>query len=124
MNVYPVILSGGSGTRLWPLSREAMPKQFLPLLAGRSPFQETLGRIAGAEHVRAPVVVANQEHRFLVAEQMRSMQVEPHALLLETAGRNTAPAAAIAALRLQRDDPDALMLVLPADHHVPDAPAF
>jgi mannose-1-phosphate guanylyltransferase/mannose-6-phosphate isomerase len=124
MNIYPVILSGGSGTRLWPLSRESMPKQFLPLLSGRSPFQETLGRLTGMESVRAPVVVANHEHRFLVAEQLRSMQVEPHALLLEPAGRNTAPAAAIAAFRLLREEPGALLLVLPADHHVPDGAAF
>ncbi len=124
MNLYPVILSGGSGTRLWPMSRQTMPKQFLPLLPGGSPFQATLARLSGIDRVRPPVVIASNDHRFLAAEQLRAANVTPAALVLEPVGRNTAPAAAIAALRLVAEERDALMLVLPADHHVPDADAF
>jgi len=120
LNIYPVILSGGSGTRLWPLSREAMPKQFIPLRSERSLFQEAVVRTAGIPGIRAPVVVANHDHRFLIAEQLRTIDAKPHALLLERFGRNTAPAAALAAHSLLRDDPDAVMLVLPADHAIAD----
>ena len=123
-NIYPVILSGGSGTRLWPLSREAMPKQFIPLLGERSPFQEAVLRTAGIDGIQAPVIVGNQDHRFLLAEQLRAIGVRPQALLLECFGRNTAPAAAVAAHCLLRDDPHALMLVLPADHYIPDDAMF
>jgi mannose-1-phosphate guanylyltransferase/mannose-6-phosphate isomerase len=124
MDIYPVILSGGAGTRLWPLSREALPKQFLRLLSDRSLLQETLLRVQGIDHVRAPVVVANQEHRFLIAEHLRAIDVIPHTLFLEPVARNTAPALAAAALRIVRDSPDALMLVLPSDHHIPDGDGF
>lgn len=123
-NIYPVILSGGAGTRLWPLSREAMPKQFISLLSARSPFQEAVLRPHGLPSVQPPVVVANHDHRFLIAEQMRAIGVRPHELLLERFGRNTAPAAAVAAHSITRDDPDALMLVLPADHRIDDDVLF
>lgn len=124
MRIYPVILSGGSGTRLWPLSRETSPKQFLPLLGGRTPFQCTLGRLRGIEGLQPPSIVTNQEHRFLVLEQLRAAGVTPLDIYLEPCGRNTAPAAAVAAISLLSDDPDALMLVLPADHDIADEEAF
>ncbi|HEY6863581.1 MAG TPA: mannose-1-phosphate guanylyltransferase/mannose-6-phosphate isomerase [Burkholderiales bacterium] len=122
--VYPVILSGGSGTRLWPMSRESMPKQFLPLLDGTTPFRATLARLRAVAGAKAPIVVANQDHRFLVLEQLREAGETPLAVYAEPAGRNTAPAAAIVAHHLAQTDPDALMLVLPADHDIPDAEAF
>jgi mannose-1-phosphate guanylyltransferase / mannose-6-phosphate isomerase len=123
-SLHPVILSGGSGTRLWPMSREAMPKQFLALLGGASPFRATLARARAIEGAKPPVVVANQEHRFLVLEQLREAGEAPLAVYAEPCGRNTAPAAAVVAHHLAGADPDALMLVLPADHDIPDTHAF
>lgn len=122
--LYPVILSGGSGTRLWPLSRAALPKQLLPLLSEITMLQETVQRVTGFPHVAAPMVVCNQEHRFMVAEQFRQIHQHSHAVLLEPVGRNTAAAIAVAALHLQRTDPDAMMLVLPADHLIENQAAF
>ena len=122
--IHPVILSGGSGTRLWPMSRDSHPKQFLPLLDGRSTFRATLERLRGLEHARAPIVVARYEHRFLVEQELRAARVQPGAVYGEPFGRNTAPPVAIVALDLVREDPDALMLILPADHDIPDEKAF
>jgi len=122
--VYPVILSGGSGTRLWPMSREAMPKQFLPLLDGTTPFRATLARLRAIAGVKPPIVIANQDHRFLVLDQLREAGETPLAVYAEPCGRNTAPAAAVVAHHLAQTDPDALMLVLPADHDIPDGEAF
>ena len=116
----PVVLSGGSGTRLWPLSRELYPKQLLPLVGERTMLQETLQRLSGIQ-TAAPIVVCNDAHRFLVAEQLRQLGTTPQAIILEPVGRNTAPAIALAALRAA---PDALLLVLPADHVIRDVPAF
>jgi mannose-1-phosphate guanylyltransferase / mannose-6-phosphate isomerase len=124
MDIYPVILSGGAGTRLWPLSREALPKQFLRLLSDRSLLQDTLLRVQGLDYVRAPIVVANQEHRFMVAEHLRNIDVAPHTLFLEPVARNTAPALAAAAWRIVNESADGLMLVLPSDHFIPDPAAF
>jgi mannose-1-phosphate guanylyltransferase/mannose-6-phosphate isomerase len=124
MKIYPVILSGGSGTRLWPLSRAALPKQLLPLLSERTMLQETVLRVAGWADVMAPLIVCGNEHRFLVAEQLRDIGVQPLGILLEPAARNTAPAVAAAANYLLAIDPEALMLVLPADHVVNDGAAF
>ncbi|MBI3043026.1 MAG: mannose-1-phosphate guanylyltransferase/mannose-6-phosphate isomerase [Betaproteobacteria bacterium] len=124
MHIYPVILSGGSGTRLWPMSRESCPKQFLPLLNGRSPFQATLGRLNGFKGLQPPLIVTNQEHRFLALDQIKATGITPLGVYLEPFGRNTSPAAAVAAISLLSDDPDAIMLVLPADHDIPDEQAF
>lgn len=121
--LYPVILSGGAGTRLWPLSRQSFPKQLLPLDSERSMLQETASRVQGGDFA-APTVVCNDEHRFIVAEQLREIGVKPRSILLEPVGRNTAPAVAAAAIALMRDDPEAIMLVLPSDHVVRNVAAF
>ncbi len=121
--IVPVILSGGSGTRLWPLSREAYPKQFLPLVGDDTMLQATWKRVASIAGA-APIVVANQEHRFMAAEQLRESKVIPQALILEPIGRNTAPAIAIAAMQALASGDDALLLVLPSDHVVRNEPAF
>lgn len=124
MKIYPVILSGGAGTRLWPLSRAVMPKQLLPLVTDKTMLQETALRVRGWPEMMAPLVVCGNEHRFLVAEQLRDVGISPLGILLEPAGRNTAPAVAAAAQYLKAQDPDAVMLVLPADHVIEKADAF
>jgi mannose-1-phosphate guanylyltransferase/mannose-6-phosphate isomerase len=124
MNIYPLILAGGSGTRLWPLSREVLPKQLLPLLSSQTMLQETILRIAGFPGIMPPLVVCGTEHRFLVAEQLREIAIAPLDILLEPEGRNTAPAIACGAYHLLKHDPEASILVLPADHVIVDVPAF
>jgi mannose-1-phosphate guanylyltransferase / mannose-6-phosphate isomerase len=124
MKIYPVILSGGSGTRLWPLSRAVLPKQLLPLVTDHTMLQETALRLAGRPELMAPLIVCGNEHRFLVAEQMREIGMAPLGILLEPVGRNTAPAVAAAAHYLLGVDPEAVMLVLPADHVIADVDAF
>jgi mannose-1-phosphate guanylyltransferase/mannose-6-phosphate isomerase len=119
----PVLLSGGVGSRLWPVSRETHPKQFLPLAGELTMLQETLQRTVGLQET-APLVVCNEEHRFMVAEQLRQVGLEAGTLILEPEGRNTAPAVALAALEMLASDPDALLLVLPADHLIQDVNAF
>ncbi len=122
--IIPVILSGGAGTRLWPLSREMYPKQLLPLTSERTMLQDTALRLQGIANATAPIIVCNESHRFMVAEQMRSIKLAPAAILLEPVGRNTAPAVALAALQAQARNPDAVMVVAPADHVVRDPKAF
>lgn len=122
--IVPVILSGGSGTRLWPLSRETYPKQFLPLVGAQTLLQNTAVRIAGLSDASAPLVICNADHRFMVAEQLRSVGIPPAAVLLEPVGRNTAPAVAVAALHAQREGADPTLLVLPADHVIGDVTGF
>jgi len=121
--IHPVVLSGGSGTRLWPLSRALSPKQLLPLISDKSLLQTVL-RVNDARQFAAPLVIANDEHRFLVGEQLRAIGARPRALVLEPQGRNTAPAICVAALILSADDPDALLLVLPSDHAIKHRAAF
>ncbi len=121
--LQPVLLSGGSGTRLWPLSREAYPKQFLALAGDDTMLQATWSRVAEIADL-APIVVANEEHRFLVAEQLRQIEAPTPSIILEPVGRNTAPAIAAAALQAMAGHDDPLLLVLPSDHVVRDAAAF
>lgn len=123
-SVVPVILSGGAGTRLWPLSREMYPKQLLALTSARTMLQETHLRLAGIRDAAAPIIVCNEAHRFTVAEQIRALGAAPAAILLEPAGRNTAPAVALAALKAIETDPDATLVVAPADHVIRNAGAF
>jgi mannose-1-phosphate guanylyltransferase/mannose-6-phosphate isomerase len=126
--LLPVILSGGSGTRLWPLSRELYPKQLLPLISKGTMLQETLARVRGVDNVGEPIVVCNESHRFLVAEQLREVGAHPQSILLEPMGRNTAPAVAVAAMAAVSNDSaansEAVLLVLPADHVIRDVKAF
>lgn len=122
-SIQPVILSGGSGTRLWPLSREAYPKQFLPLAGELTMLQATWKRVAPIA-ARGPLVIANEEHRFVAAEQLQQVGAEPAAIILEPVGRNTAPAIAVAALEATRGGADALLLVLPSDHVITNEAAF
>lgn len=121
--IYPLILCGGAGTRLWPLSRKAYPKQFADLIGGISLFQRAATLVHGGAFA-APVIVTGDRFRFIVTEQLSAAGVTPSAVLIEPEGRNTAPAILAAALVLQRRDPNALMLVLPSDHLIPDTLAF
>lgn len=125
MSLIPIILSGGSGTRLWPLSRQLMPKQFLPLVGEASMMQATLLRLQGMDGIASPIVVCNEDHRFTVAEQLRQMGIGHQGILLEPVARNTAPAIAVAALYAQRvSGTDPMLLVLPADHVIQDVLAL
>ncbi|HEY5102833.1 MAG TPA: sugar phosphate nucleotidyltransferase, partial [Steroidobacteraceae bacterium] len=124
--LIPVILSGGAGTRLWPLSRELYPKQLLVLTGHRTMLQDTALRLEGLE-ASPPIVVCTDAHRFLVAEQLRQLEVRPSAIVLEPFGRNTAPAIALAAhaaLKIAAGAVDPTLLVLPADHVIRDVGAF
>lgn len=124
MNIVPVILSGGSGTRLWPLSRKQYPKQYLPLVDENTLLQETILRLNGLDNLADPIVVCNVDHRFLVAEQCQQIGIEKPTILLEPVGRNTAPAIAAAALQSLRQSDDVVLLVLSADHVIQDVEAF
>jgi mannose-1-phosphate guanylyltransferase/mannose-6-phosphate isomerase len=123
-DLIPVILCGGSGTRLWPLSRETYPKQFLRLLGGESLLQQTVQRLRDIEDIGPPLLVCNESSRFVAAEQMREIGVDDLRLLLEPVRRNTAPAIAVAALHALADDKDPLLLVLPSDHVIKNIDAF
>jgi len=123
-SIVPVILCGGSGSRLWPMSRRLLPKQFLPLVSERTLFQETAARTRGLEGFGAPLVVTNAEQRFLAADQLREIGLAPRGILLEPAARNTAPAVAASAEAALREDPDAILFVQPSDHLIGDLAAF
>src|SRR4029077_4665409 len=122
--IHPVVLCGGSGTRLWPLSRALYPKQLLALASERTLFQDTVLRTADGNRFAPPIVVGNEEHRFLLTEQLREIGIRPDALVVEPVGRNTAPAAAVAALLLSPDGADAHRLLMPADHVIGAPEAF
>lgn len=121
--ITPVLLCGGSGTRLWPLSRKSYPKQFVPLLGEKTLFQASAERLAGPDY-SSPLILTNSDFRFIVTEQLAELGMDPGAILIEPEGRNTAPAVLAAALWLEKTDPDGLMLVAPSDHVVPDTKAF
>jgi mannose-1-phosphate guanylyltransferase/mannose-1-phosphate guanylyltransferase/mannose-6-phosphate isomerase len=122
--ITPVLLSGGTGTRLWPLSREALPKQLLPLTGTESLLQQTARRVSGSGLYAEALVIANAEHRFIIAEQLRGIGQSGARIILEPMGRNTAPAAAVAALVALERDPESILLLMPADHVIPDRVAF
>ncbi|HFO8652355.1 TPA: mannose-1-phosphate guanylyltransferase, partial [Escherichia coli] len=121
--LLPVVMAGGSGTRLWPLSRTLYPKQFLSLTSRLTMLQETLRRLEGVEH-RPALVICNEVHRFIVAEQMRNVNLANSGILLEPIGRNTAPAVALAALKAISSGEDPILLVLAADHEIQDQKRF
>ncbi len=122
--ITPVILAGGSGTRLWPLSRELHPKQLLELVTDNTMLQDTLMRLADVAGMASPIVICNESHRFMVAEQLRALGIHHADIILEPVGRNTAPAVAVAALRALSSGQDPLLLILPADHLIQDTAAF
>ncbi|MBI1209117.1 MAG: mannose-1-phosphate guanylyltransferase/mannose-6-phosphate isomerase [Azospirillum sp.] len=122
--IHPAILSGGAGVRLWPMSREQFPKQVLNLTSDHSMIQETALRVLDPENFTSPLVVCNEEHRFVIAEQLRQIGCQPARIILEPVGRNTAAAVAVSALTIAAEDPDGLMLVLPADHLIRDRRGF
>jgi mannose-1-phosphate guanylyltransferase/mannose-6-phosphate isomerase len=128
LHVTPVVMAGGSGTRLWPLSRAGYPKQFLVLAGNTSLFQQAVGRLQGLRGegvvLGRPLVVGNEEHRFMVLDQLRELKLEPAAVLLEPMGRNTAPALTLAALEAGEGGADPVLVVTPADHVIPDEAAF
>ena len=121
--ITPIILCGGSGARLWPLSRSSYPKQFVPLVGEKTLFQGSVLRMKGSGYA-APVVITNSDFRFIVTEQLQEVGIEPGVVLIEPEGRNTAPAVLVAALYAARKDPEAVLLVAPSDHVVPDVEAF
>lgn len=121
MKITPVLLCGGSGTRLWPLSRKSFPKQFVPLMGDQTLFQDSVRRL---DHFAKPLVITGSDFRFIVIEQLAALGIDPDAVLIEPEARNTAPAVLAAALYLHAKDPDALMLVCPSDHLIPDNDAF
>ncbi len=122
--IVPVILSGGSGTRLWPLSRKQYPKQYLPLVGDNTMLQETILRLNGLDNLADPIIICNVEHRFLVAEQCKQINISNPTILLEPIGRNTAPAIAAAALQSQKISDEAILLILPVDHVIQGIDAF
>ncbi len=121
--IYPVILCGGTGTRLWPLSRQSMPKQFLNLTGGGSLFQQAALRVSGSD-VADPLVITSHNYRFIAAQQLADIGITPNDVLLEPSAKNTAPAILAAAEKLYNEDPNAVMLVVPSDHYIPDKAAF
>lgn len=124
LQIHPVILAGGSGTRLWPVSTFSHPKPFVRLSGAKTLLQTTVKRLADTTRFTAPLIVCNRTHRFLVAEQLHQLDVAPQQIVLEPSARNTAPAACIAALLLCESNPDALLMLLPSDHLIQDEEGF
>ncbi|MEC4590372.1 mannose-1-phosphate guanylyltransferase/mannose-6-phosphate isomerase [Nitrospirillum amazonense] len=124
LKIQPVLLSGGVGSRLWPMSRERYPKQLQPIHGDRSLIQDTAVRVSDPEIFHGPLIICNEDHRFIIAEQFREIGISPSAIILEPMGRNTTPAAAVAAVVAIAQDPDAVLLLLPADHAILDRDAF
>ena len=126
LKIIPVVLSGGTGSRLWPLSRAHYPKQLLALNTDQTLLQETVARFSGVESISAPIIVCNESHRFLVAEQMRAIDSVPEKIILEPIGRNTAPALTLAAITAKKnaEDNDVILVVMPADHVIKNQQAF
>jgi mannose-1-phosphate guanylyltransferase/mannose-6-phosphate isomerase len=122
--IIPIILSGGTGSRLWPLSRELYPKQLLPLVNSHTMLQNTVLRTVGIPDITDPILVCNADHRFMVAEQMRQLNMKPSSIILEPIGRNTAPAVAVAALHALTHEKNPVLLILPADHVIDDIASF
>ena len=122
--ILPVILAGGSGTRLWPLSRALYPKQLINLVDRHTMLQNTILRLDGLTDAGDPVVICNDEYRFMVAEQLRQIDIKADSIILEPVGRNTAPALAVAAIRAMEKGDDPVLLILPADHHIQFADQF
>ena len=124
--VIPIILAGGSGTRLWPLSRKFHPKQMLEFTDEHTMFQNTLLRLANVKGLAPPVIVCNEEYRFMIAEQLREINIKPNSIILEPVGRETAPAVAVASLKILKDiqDNDPVLFVLPSDHVIENIPNF
>ena len=120
--IIPVILAGGKGSRLWPLSRKSFPKQFINLLDDDnfSLLQKTYKRIEGLDNITRPIIICNEEHRFIVGDQMKKINTEPLSIILEPEGRNTAPAITIAALKALEEYDDPILLILSADHQIED----
>jgi mannose-1-phosphate guanylyltransferase/mannose-1-phosphate guanylyltransferase/mannose-6-phosphate isomerase len=123
-DIFPVLLCGGSGTRLWPVSRKSFPKQFVPLAGPETLFQAAAGRMRGAAGVAPPLVITNSDFRFIVAEQLAAEGIAPSAILIEPSARNTGPAILAAAVHVAAENPEAMLLVMPTDHSIPDAEAF
>jgi mannose-1-phosphate guanylyltransferase/mannose-1-phosphate guanylyltransferase/mannose-6-phosphate isomerase len=122
--IFPIVLSGGAGTRLWPYSRKKHPKQFQSLGSDQSLLQDTVRRTTGDSMFAPPMIICNEEHRFLVAEQLRAVDIVARSIVLEPVPRNTAPAVAVAALIVARDDPDGILLIMPSDHAISDREGF
>jgi mannose-1-phosphate guanylyltransferase/mannose-6-phosphate isomerase len=123
-DIFPVLLCGGSGTRLWPVSRKSFPKQFVPLAGQGTLFQAAARRMAGGAGVAAPLVITSSDFRFIAAEQLAAEGIAPSGILIEPSARNTGPAILAAALHLAATDPEAMLLVMPTDHSIPDGAAF
>jgi mannose-1-phosphate guanylyltransferase/mannose-6-phosphate isomerase len=123
-DIYPVVLSGGTGSRLWPVSRAQMPKQLMPFLSARSLLQDTILRLNGGDRLARPIIISNADHRFVIAAQLQELGIEPLVHVLEPVGRNTAPAAAVAAEVVAGIEKDGILLLLPADHHITDIDGF
>ncbi|MFO7560735.1 MAG: mannose-1-phosphate guanylyltransferase/mannose-6-phosphate isomerase [Desulfobacterales bacterium] len=122
--IVPVIIAGGSGTRLWPLSRQLFPKQLMNLVDDNTMLQNTIMRMAGYPGITPPIIICNENHRFMIAEQAREINIDPAAIILEPVGRNTAPAVAVAALKALDMDDDPVLVVLPADHYIEKIDVF